>query len=953
VGFLKRFNREQLTLGAAALISVLLFGWQLARGGVESGTGDLPKNDRVYGIGRSSPIEFADRNVQRYLVGRDIWEPPAAGRLPIPEIRPPEPKIGQMTLPHLGPRPDDAEFMAAPLPAKFRFIATSVISAPPQGFPSEQEIAALKSLAEVDSGEVVDKRKQLMRSDGLTVVHRLAPLQPVTGKIVLDTDQTPDGSIKLEVTNPQGGKMGVTIPPSEVDKFKAGTEDGIERGWEFGREYARRAKKLKADDAEGHRRLGEWARTSAGMLPEARLELAAAVEALEKRGEAGPKMREAVLYLVEILREFGRYDEAIAALQKYIDTVKGTNNDSADLHIALGGLYERLGYHERSLISYDAAFQLEPGRPAPRIALARVRLNLGETKLAMNEIDALLLGGGPDDPRARVVQGLARLRRGFADQAEESFNSALKANPTDALLRAEALNGLGVALALQNKSGAAASFLAAIKADQYQIDAWLNLGILYLSEGRPVEAETLFAGAAQRDPDSAIAAAGPGFLSVLKGSYMDAGPAFERARKTQPDDSFMSYALGRLKLKEGKAQEALDLYRASLKVNPEFLPATTDAALAYLMLARREQDQASAAPPDRQGPFRERAESYRVNAQTLLEAAYRADPTSNAANAALGCVYASRGKVREASAAFDRAVRMEKPDPLIDYGRGYVDYWYGASSPKERLDLAEVRFKFGASHQGLTDPADKEWQAECAKAIQAIEDWRTQRVHLEEHFEGNQVSPANQWIQLSLGAEPQIRFASDRANLGDSAGTSQAGSFVAIENRDIPQHTFLSVEGTMVFDASAGFEGGFSLYTGLLKGSPATAHGLHFVFLEDPSSGSPKPLLVFHGQQVAATTKGPSRPNLRLGALPAAPSRVRFKLERKSAEETKTWMYDFFVWDDAKGAWKQMNTPGQMKVPFAMADSPTIMIQFWGRTLQQGRKWAVGVDDVRVLIVEK
>ncbi|HZL71760.1 MAG TPA: tetratricopeptide repeat protein [Planctomycetota bacterium] len=935
MGILKRFNREQLTLGAAALLSVLLFGWQLARGGAEGATGELPKNDRVYAIGRQSAIEFLDPNVQRYMPGRDIWEPPATGRLPIPEIKPPEPKLGQMTLPPLAPRPDDAEFMMASLPGKFRWIAAAAQTAAPAGFPPDAEIAALKALPETDSGAIVDRRKQQMRSDGLWIVHRTENRPPIKGSVVLDTDQTGDGSIKLKQIV-EKSETGITIPASEIDKNKAGTEDGIERGWEYGREYARRAKKLKPDDAEGHRKLGEWCRSTAGMLPEARSELMAAVEALEKRGEVGPPMTTAVQSLVGVLRDFGNYDEAIAASQKCIDAVKGTNNESAKLHLDLGKLYENLGYHERALISFDAAFSLEPGQPLPRIALARARLNLGETKLALNEIDALLAGGGPGHPEAHVVQGLARLRRGQADQAEESFKKALESKPENP---AEALNGLGVALALQGKPGAAGNFLAAIKADQYLIDAWLNLAILYVSEGRPVEAEILFSGAAQRDPASSTAAAGAGFLAVLRGQPGEAVAAFERARKIQPDDYFMSYALGRIKLREGKAKEALDLFRAGLKTNPDYLPATTDAALAYLMLARGEPNAAA-------------AESYRVNAQTLLETAFRADPTSNAANAALGCVYAVLGRVREANAAFDRAVKVMVADPLIDYGRGYVEYWYGAATPKERLDLAEVRFKFGAQHPDLKDPADKEWQAECLRAIQSIEDWRIQRVLVWERFDSNQPSPPS-WILIQLGTNPIVRYTNDRANLGDDAGVSPAQSYVAIENRDTPQPQFLSVEGTMIFDASQGYEAGFSFYTGALKGSPASAHSLHFVFFEDPASPSPKPILLFHGQQTAATSKGPNRPNLRLGVLPAAPSRVRFKLERKESAEPKVWQFDFSIWDESKSAWKLMNTPNQIKVSNALCDSPTILMQFWARTVTQGRKWAVGVDDVRVLVVEK
>jgi tetratricopeptide (TPR) repeat protein len=957
VKFLKRFNREQLTLGVAAILGVLLFGWQVTRSSGDTAAGELPNNDRFYGIGRQTTIEFVDPKVERYMVGRDIWEPPTAGRLPVPEIRPPEPRLGQITLPPLAPRPDDAEFNKVNQPGKNRTLAAVVNPTPAPGFPAEAEIAALKDLAEVDvAGRIVDRRKQLMRQNGLTIVHLLPPKSDVEGRLFLDNHETSDKAIVLEVAV-GGGLQRMTFRPDEIDLSAAAPAfEGVERGGEYGKEYKRRAARLGPDDIEGHLKLGDWCRRSAGMIPEACLEIKIAIEALSKKQDYGPRMRSAVLQLVENLRDLGEYEEAIDSIQDYIESVKG--GEGADMHIHLGRLYAELGYHERSLLCYDNANSLEPGAAKPRVAVARARLNLGEFRLAIEQIDALLLAGGPPDAEALKVQGLARLRQGDAGGAEDSFTASLKVKPGDA----ETLNGLGVAQALQNKAEAAHQFLAAIKANQYLTDAWINLASLYLSVGRANEADILFAGAAQRDPDSAVAAAGPAFIALLKGSFNEAGPGFERARKIQPDDYYMAYALGRLKLRQVKPQEALELFRAALKSNPEYIPATTDAALAYLMLARDEQKMAASAPADKQAQFRERADAYRVNAQTLLEASYRADPTSPAANAALGCVYAVvRGKVREAREAFNRAVRQNIPDPLIDYGRAYLEYWYGADSPKARLDLAEVGFTFGASHQDLKDPSDKEWAAECARALQSINDWRVQRIMIDERFDGNKSSPSNAWIQVQLGTDPNIRYMTDRAFLGDASGTSQAGAFVALEHRQISRDNFLSVEGSFVYEASGGFEAGFSLYLSELKGGQAAAGGLHFVIDEDATAPSPKPLRIYFGQMTSIPQKGPSRPHTLLGTLPAAPSTLRFKLSRKEHEtKQKTWNFTFSVWDESKGAWRDLTGGGgkgdtrpMIEIGQQMSDAKEMMMQFWARTRTPGRKWSVGVDDVRVLVVEK
>jgi Tfp pilus assembly protein PilF len=564
-------------------------------------------------------------------------------------------------------------------------------------------------------------------------------------------------------------------------------------------------------------------------------------------------------------------------------------------------------------------------------------------------IDSLLIGGSTD-AAAYVVQGIARLRRGQAEAAEAAFNEALKTKPDDA----EALNGLGVALALQNKPEAASKFLAAIKANQYQIDAWLNLAFLCLAAGRPEEAGILLDGAATRDPGNAVAAAGAGFLAVLKGAYAEASSAFERARKVQPEDFYIAYALGRLKLREGRAREALDLFRESLKANPDYLPSTTDAALAYLMLARDEQRQAYMAPADKQAPFRERADQYRGNAQTLLEASFRSDATSYAANMALGCVYAVRGRVREAGQAFERAStsRVGVPDPLNDYGRGYLEYWYGLGNTQERLAAAELRFSAGASHANLQDPSDLEWKAECARASKAVEDWNTQRIFIQEPFDGNALSMQHQWIPVGTG-EPMVRFANNAASIGDASGESTLGAFAALEHRDLAKDAFLSVEWTFIYEATQGFVSGFSLYLTPI-GANNQGNGLHFFIQEDAVAPSPKPLKLLSGPPTAADRgRGPNMPPSVLGSLPAAPNRLRFKLERTEIDAA-SWRFTLSIWDDAKSAWRSMTEgKNEIKVARAQVTAPGMIMQFWAKSSGAKRKWAVGLDDVRVLIVEK
>lgn len=947
MGFLKRFNREQLALGAAGILSALFLGWQFARGGSASTAGNLPTNERVFSLPRQGAVEFVDAKADRFNLVK-IWEPPATGRLAVPDLRPPEPRMGGVTLPPLLPRPDFEQFNGAPLAAKERTLPSAAAPVPAAGLPSEADIAALKNLKEPEGVGGGDRRKQLMRPAGDAVVHRTKEKPALTGRIVLEL---PDGSIMLEMIRGEA-KIKETVPPGDIDRAFPGTDDGIERGHEFGKEFVRRSSRLKESDVEGHVKLGRWCRESAGMLPEARGAFLAAIEALRERKDWGPRMRDAVFHLVETHKDMGDYGGGIAALNKYAAEVRGTSNDGADLHLAAGRLYSALGFHEPALACYAVALQLEPARPQPRIAQARAYHELGRDALALEELAVALESGGADELDALVAQGLALLRLGQAAAAETAFAKVVAAKPA----HVEALNGLGAALALQNKADAGAKFLAAIRANQYAIDAWLNLATLYLAAGRPSEAEILLIGAAQRDPGSAEALAGMGLVALLKGALLEAPAFFENALKIQPDHYYSSYALGRLKLREGKPDKALELFRASLKSEPSYLAATTDTALAYLALAREEQRQAANSTPELAAARRERAAMYRINAETLLTLARDSDPQGTQIFIALGCVYATMaGRSLDAVSMFNKGVEPGFDDPLIAYGRGYVDYWHGGETPTERLEVAEAKFRYGALLT-VVDPVHQEWVKACAEAVKKIQDWKEQRILFEDSFTGNQASLTAGWTPLQFPNGPQIRYEKDMAVIAESLGRGPVGAFAALERRDIPRDGFLSAEWTFVLDGGGPFDIGMSLYTGksIGFGPSESAMGLHFVLLEDAASAPPRPFKILYGMTPATRSKGPDRPNTPLGVVGGPRGRLRFKLEKKEdAQATRGWIYDLSLWNEAKGEWRLLTGANPIKATGSGGESPVFSIQFWGRSQQDGKKWSFGVDDVRVLIVEK
>jgi len=119
-------------------------------------------------------------------------------------------------------------------------------------------------------------------------------------------------------------------------------------------------------------------------------------------------------------------------------------------------------------------------------------------------LPALFLGAcspaRPPHPRAaeQVRRGYAHLADGDRERAEVAFEHALEIEPT----LPEALNGMGVALRLEGRTGEArARWEAALFADADAAEARSNLGEALAADGRDAEALAAFEDALRIDPD--------------------------------------------------------------------------------------------------------------------------------------------------------------------------------------------------------------------------------------------------------------------------------------------------------------------------------------------------------------------------------------------------------------------------------------------------------------------
>lgn len=196
--------------------------------------------------------------------------------------------------------------------------------------------------------------------------------------------------------------------------------------------------------------------------------------------------------------------------------------------------------------------------------------------------------------RNYLSYGSVFFQRGYLDQAEVSFRTALRDDPSSA----EALYGIGsVCLNQQRNAEAREMFARAVKLSATYPDtlpnAWNNLGILATREGRMDEAVEYFQKALQLSPDHLIALDNLGSAYRQTKRWNDAQQAYERALRTNPADPEANYGLGMVYAHNEDTTRAEDYLQRALQLRPVYPEALNNLGILYLRTQRRDQAVAS------------------------------------------------------------------------------------------------------------------------------------------------------------------------------------------------------------------------------------------------------------------------------------------------------------------------------------------------------------------------
>ena len=195
-----------------------------------------------------------------------------------------------------------------------------------------------------------------------------------------------------------------------------------------------------------------------------------------------------------------------------------------------------------------------------------------------------------DFRRNYLSYGSVFYQHGYFDQAQASFELALRDNPDSA----EALYGLGSAYLKQEKrEEARQSFERAVKLTATYPDtlpkAWNNLGLLAAQEDRMAEATQYFQQALRLNPDYLVALENLGNAYRQQRQWDQARTTFVQALAVNPESPGANYGLAMVYAANDDTERTYEYLQKALQFRPDYPEALNNLGVLYMRTQRRDQ----------------------------------------------------------------------------------------------------------------------------------------------------------------------------------------------------------------------------------------------------------------------------------------------------------------------------------------------------------------------------
>lgn len=269
------------------------------------------------------------------------------------------------------------------------------------------------------------------------------------------------------------------------------------------------------------------------------------------------------------------YNTALSAFEEAI------NRDKAFLeaYFNLGMTYERMGKPDDAMRVYQRAVDANPGNLDAQGYVGKVYLSLAkrakdsgdQIKASTYESEAKrifdqIIAKDPDNITANNALALYWLYRGDPKTAEDFVKKVLLMEPRNVV----ALNTRGLINLMAGKNSIARWVFEekALREDPNSTEAWTNLGLTYLKQGKTPEAVQAFekAIAADRDNIEARLNAAAIYLEYLH--YQAALDQYNEVLRLVPNNVEALIGSGSALLGLHKPNDAIERYEKALKIDP-------------------------------------------------------------------------------------------------------------------------------------------------------------------------------------------------------------------------------------------------------------------------------------------------------------------------------------------------------------------------------------------------
>ncbi len=403
----------------------------------------------------------------------------------------------------------------------------------------------------------------------------------------------------------------------------------------------------------------------------ARLALANFYGATARPKEAGEQLLEALkidpkhLIANRAMATFRLQQGRASEAEPYLKVVADAAPDDAG-KLALADYYaatNRAG--EARGILESVAASTSGNSQAARLRLAALALrdrNLAEANRFVNEI----LEKDPKHSDALIAKAQIQTNEKKLDDALVTLRTAAEAAPENARVHL-ALGG--VHLARRDHAAAMAGFAEALKLDPRLIAAEVELAGVHLASGQPDRALQLANSALQKNPGDADALLVRGRALLAQGKTVPAEQMLKPLAAALPNDAKVQAEMGRLQLTKGDRGAARATFAAMLETNPTNIDALTaltriDLSENKAQQARLRVEDAVRRQPNNPGLLVLAGATYsslkdHAAAETSLRKAIELDSSNMWAYITLAQLFASQGRVSEATVEYEKAARQQ------------------------------------------------------------------------------------------------------------------------------------------------------------------------------------------------------------------------------------------------------------------------------------------------------